>query len=361
MGMKQPILYAAVTNHGFGHATRTASVLAEVKRLCPEVVIALVTTAPRWLLDSYLQADFIHRPIALDIGIIQSDSITMDKESTLEKLRRIREQEKQIVAREVTFIQQNRVSLVLGDIPPIASAIARAANIPCWMMSNFGWDFIYRPWGGEFVAEAAWIEAQFSQCDRLFRLPFHESMRAFPNIVDVGLTGGSPHFGLDELRQQFNLMVPIERTILLTFGGLGLSAIPYTNLNRFPDWQFISFDRQAPDLPNLIKVSDPQYRPVDFMPLCSRVVSKPGYSTFAEACRMEVPLATITRDDFAEAAVLIDSVQDVHPHQILQPNDFFQGNWDFLRQDPQPPKTDRRLDKNGNTTIAQAILDYLFS
>jgi hypothetical protein len=365
--MPQPILYAAITNHGFGHATRTASVLAEVKRICPEVVIILATTAPRWLLESYLREDFIHRPIPLDIGVVQSDSITMDKAATLEKLKQIRAQEKTTIAGEVTFIRQNRVGLVIADIPPIATSIARAAGIPCWMISNFGWDFIYRAWGGEFVEIADWIAERFSWCDRLYRLPFHEPMSAFPTVIETGLTGGSPYYSLEEIRQQFSLTAPVERTALLTFGGLGLEQIPYHNLERFPDWQFITFDRQAPPLPNLIKINtltqgtqyDQMIRPVDFMPLCGQVVSKPGYSTFAEACRMDVPLVTITRDDFAEAPVLIDGVQNYHHHRILTPIEFFQGNWDFLREIPHPPKQSQPLEKDGNAVIAKAIVEYL--
>jgi hypothetical protein len=233
----------------------------------------------------------------------------MDKAATLEKLQHIRAQERSLIASEVNFMQQNRVGLVLADIPPLAAKIAKAAGVPCWMMSNFGWDFIYQAWGGEFLEIADWIQGCFQQCDRLFRLPFHEPMSVFPSITDVGLTGGSPRFDLEQLRTTFNLTAPPERTVLLTFGGLGLDQIPYQNLQCFPDWQFITFDRQAPDLPNLRQVTDHQYRPVDFMPLCGRLVSKPGYSTFAEACRQNLPIITITRDDFAESPVLLAGIQ----------------------------------------------------
>ncbi len=354
----QPILYVAITNHGFGHATRTASVVAEIQRRCPEMLIILATTAPRWLLESYLPGDFIHRPRGFDVGIIQSDSITMDKPATLEKLQQIRAQARSIVAGEVSFIRQNRVGLVLADIPPLAVAIAHAANLPCWMISNFGWDFIYRAWGGEFVEIADWISEQFQGCDRLFRLPFHEPMSAFPTVTDIGLTGGIPRYAVSELQEQFGLQTPPNQTVLLTFGGLGLSQIPYTNLQQFPDWQFITFDRQAPDLPNLLKVSDPHYRPVDFMPLCGRVMSKPGYSTFAEACRLEIPLISVTRDDFAEAPVLLEGIRNSIEHLILTPAEFFQGNWEFLRQPLQPPQQAQPLAKNGNEAIAQAVIDY---
>jgi hypothetical protein len=351
-------IYAAITNHGFGHATRMASVAAEIQRRCPDVLLILATSAPRWLLDSYIQGDFIHRHAAVDIGVIQSDSLTMDRETTLARLKQIRAEERSLVAREVAFLQQNRVDLVLADIPPLATAIARAAGVPCWMISNFGWDFIYRPWGGEFVAMADWIADLFAQCDRLFRLPFHESMSAFPRITDVGLTGGSPHFSMTEMRQKFGITASVERTILLTFGGLGLAQIPYANLANFPDWQFITFDRQAPDLPNLIKVSDSQYRPVDFMPLCHAVVSKPGYSTFAEACRMGTPIITITRDDFAESPVLLAGMQDCHPHQILTSEEFYQSHWEFLEYPLQPPRTNVQVDQDGNGAIAEAVMEY---
>jgi hypothetical protein len=285
----------------------------------------------------------------------------MNRQATLDKLQQLRQQERHLVAGEVNFIKQNRISLVLADIPPMATAIAKAAGLPCWMVSNFGWDFIYRAWGGEFEAIADWIAARFSQCDQLFRLPFHEPMSAFPNITDVGLTGGSPQFDLEDLRQKFSLTAPPEQTILMTFGGLGLEQIPYHNLSKFPDWQFLTFDRNAPALPNLVQVTDHRYRPVDFMPLCGRVMSKPGFSTFAEACRLDVPLVSVTREGFAEAPILLAGMQDHNPHQILTPAEFFQSDWPFLHEPPQPPKTSVPVAKDGNQTIARTILDYLHS
>ncbi len=356
--MSRPIIYVAITNHGFGHAARTASVAAAIQQMCPEILLILVTTAPRWLLESYMQGDFIHRPRAFDVGVVQADSLTMDKAATLEKLRLLRVAQRSIVAGEVNFIRQNRVSLVLADIPPLAAVIAKTADIPCWMIGNFGWDFIYRAWGGEFLEIADWIFNCFSQCDRLFRLPFHEPMSAFKNLTDVGLTGGSPHYSLDDLRSSWGLTAPKEQTILLTFGGLGLQQIPYHNLRYFCDWQFITFDRSAPDLPNLLKITNHKYRPVDFMPMCGRVVSKPGYSTFAEALQLGVPIVSLTRDDFAEASLLIEGVANYASHQILSPNEFFQSGWEFLNQSPQMPRLSQPLAKDGNQTVARAVLSY---
>lgn len=356
--MERPIIYIAITNHGFGHATRTASIANTIQKLCPEALLILVTTAPRWLLESYIEGDFILRQRAFDLGVIQIDSLIMDKPATLEKLREIKKNHKSLIASEVNFIRQNRVNLILADITFLAAGFAEAANIPCWMIGNFGWDLIYRDWGGEFTEIADWISNWYAKSNRLFRLPFHEPMSAFPHITDVGLTGGSPRFSIDELRSNWGINTPPEKTILLTFGGYGVQQIPYTNISKFPDWQFITFDFLAPDLPNLVKVTNRQYRPVDFMPICGRIISKPGYGTFSEATLLDVPVVTIPRDDFAEAAFMLAGITNYNHHQIITASEFFQSDWDFLYQLPQPPKQTQVINKDGNETIAKAVIDY---
>ena len=354
-----PTLYIAVTNHGFGHATRAASVATEVRQRCKLAGIPLklimATRAPKWLLDSYLIGDYAHYPVGVDIGVLQSDSLTMDKASTLLEVQAIQAAEDRIIAAEADYLQSQNVDLVLADIPPLMPKIAKAAGVPCWMMGNFGWDFIYKPWGDEFKPVVEWIGDCFAQGDRTFRLPFHEPMAAFPNVTDVGLTGGIPKYTAEYLRKIMASDVPPERTVLLTFGGLGLSKIPYDALKKFPDWQFITFDTKAPVLPNLYQVSDRAMRPVDWMVMCDRIVSKPGYSTFAEACLLDKGIITITRDCFAEAQILIDNIQNYAPHKIVEAEDFFDGDWSFITDDLHPAQTSEKLDKNGQAEIAAAI------
>ncbi|MFM7277022.1 MAG: glycosyl transferase, partial [Microcystis aeruginosa] len=45
-------------------------------------------------------------------------------------------------------------------------------------------------------------------------------------------------------------------------------------------------------------------------------------------------------------------------HQIISSEEFFQGNWDFLRQAPQPPRLKVKLPKDGAESIARAIVEY---
>ncbi len=357
--MSKSTIYIAITDHGFGHAARTASILGQLQKLAPSINLIIVTTAPKWLLECYIDGDFIYRQRGFDVGVVQADSLKMDLDTTLTRWRNIIDRQDEIIAEEVAFCQEHNVNLVFADAPPLATLIAKKIGVPCWMSGNFGWDFIYRDWGGEFNAIADWIGDLYGQCDRLFRVPLHESMDRFPHIEDVGLTGGDPKYPLDELKVKFGLDRSTGKTILLTFGGLSLDAIPYDNISQFPDDKFITLDRHAPDLPNLIKVLDRKFRPVDFMPLCDRVVSKPGYCTYAEALKLQIPLVSLTRSGFAESEIILNGMQDYGYHQIINPDRFFTDRWDFLNEPLAPPRVAQKIAIDGNHSIATAIINYL--
>jgi predicted glycosyltransferase len=358
MSISTPTIYIAITDHGFGHAARTASIAGQLQKLLPSIKLIIVTTAPKWLLECYIDGDFIYRQRGFDVGVVQADSLKMDLDATLTKWQNIIAQKDEIIAEEVAFCREHHVGLVFADAPPFATLIAKQLGVPCWMSSNFGWDFIYRDWGKKFSPIVDLIGDCYGQCDRLFRTPLHESMERFPVIEDVGLTGGDPKYSLIELKVKFKLVQPKERTILLTFGGLSLDAIPYHNVSHFPDYQFITLDAHAPDLPNLVKVLDKAFRPVDFMPLCDRVVSKPGYSTYAEALKLQVPIVSLTRSGFAEAEIILNGMQDYGYHQVISPDQFFNSNWDFLNDLLEPPRVNSKLKTDGNQAIASSIVDY---
>jgi hypothetical protein len=363
--LDRPTIYVTITNHGFGHAARTAALVGEIQRRLPNLRAIVTTTAPRWLIASYLPQDFVYRPYSYDVGVIQVDSLQMNRPATLEAWQQIRSTETEIVENEARFMKEQGVQLVLADVPPLAGAIAHRANVPCWAATNFGWDFIYREWGKDFADLSDWIGRGYGECDRLFRLPFSESLDRFPQIEDVGLTGGKPYWKEEELRNQLDFHHPQERTALLVFGGLGVHDIPYQTAAQFPDWQFLTFDRAAPPLPNLRNIPDPTgetgrpYRPVDLFPLCGLVVSKPGYTTYAEATIADLPVATIPRSGFAESAIIQQGLQDHSWHQLIDSADFFAGNWDFLQRPMLPPRQGHGLPKDGTESIAQAVVDYL--
>ncbi|MGB3655064.1 MAG: glycosyl transferase, partial [Rivularia sp. (in: cyanobacteria)] len=105
-------------------------------------------------------------------------------------------------------------------------------------------------------------------------------------------------------------------------------------------------------------IQDIKTRPVDFMPICGRVVSKPGFGTFAEATKLGVPIVSVTRDNFAEAAYLIKGISDYNYHQILTPAELFESSWEFLKQPLEAPRCKDKIAIDGNEVIAQTVVDF---
>ena len=353
-------VYVAISSHGFGHATRTAAVVDCMLQLNPDILPIVVTAVPRWLFDKNITSGrFLYRPRPLDFGVIQSDSLTVDRATTLSQLDRLRSQSDAIVRAEADFIRLNRIQLVFGDIPPLACSIAKTAGVPCWMSGNFSWDFIYRDYGPDFDPYADWIAELYGKADKLFRLPFHHGMDVFSSVEDVGLTGSTPAFAANQVRSQLNLD-PQRPTVLLTFGGMGIQDIPYQNLAAFPDWQFITLDADAPDnLDNLLKVNGEVWRPVDLLAACQQAVVKPGYGTFAEVLRQGVPVRCITRSSFAEAPLLLEGLRQFGWHHILEQDRVLGHSWSWLEEDFAPPSSDLAIDLEGNWAIARALVAEL--
>jgi hypothetical protein len=87
-------------------------------------------------------------------------------------------------------------------------------------------------------------------------------------------------------------------------------------------------------------------------------MSKPGHSTFSEALRLGTPIVSLTREGFVESFILLDGIRDYAYHQILTPEEFSQGNWEFLRHPLQPPRLSQAIAKDGTEAIAQMVFNY---
>jgi len=355
MAQTLPHLYIAISGHGLGHVTRTLAVIQELLALQPHLQLTLATEVPPTVLQRYLDKPFAHRPVQLDVGVVQQDSLIQDVHATRSALETLAQQSEMRAQQEADYMQKTGVNLIFADIPALAGLIAQKAGIPCWMASNFGWDFIYRNWGDDFRDLADQYAQGYRYCQRLFRLPFCEEMFAFPYKIDVGLTGQNPRFPGGIIRQKLEMFTPPERTVLLAFGGFGVQGVPYGDLDQFPDWCFLSFDPQAPPLPNLRRCLDSPYRPADVMPLCGKVVTKPGYSTYSEAYRLGIPIYSLERRGFAEADLLLKGLAKYCYHRVIPVADFYSHPWEFLRWEPLPPQAPDRLATDGNHRIAQAL------
>jgi hypothetical protein len=71
------LIYACISSHGFGHGSRTTSVLWELAALKPDWRLVLSTGLPEAFLTVSLGAvPFEHRPCRWDVGVLQADAFS---------------------------------------------------------------------------------------------------------------------------------------------------------------------------------------------------------------------------------------------------------------------------------------------
>lgn len=351
------LIYACVSAHGFGHGSRTAAVLEALHQLRPDW---------RLVVSSALPADFLagalagvphrHRPCRWDVGVIQADALGADAEATLVALEALEQHLPAQLEREAAWIRrQAGPVLVLADVPPAAAALAADLQAPLVWLASFGWDAIYGPMGPDFAGWAERCRHAYRQGDLLLHCPLAMPMPWGLPQVNVGLTASPPRVPPPQLRRQLDLPADRRRCVLVSFGGLGLQLDPAL-LARWPQFTFVGCDPALASATNGRQLP-PGLRPLDAMPCCARVLTKPGYSTFCEALSQGLGIHLVHRDGFAEAAVLEQALQRHGQHRLLSQAQLRSGDWQL--DQPLLPPTASPLPAGGARQAAAALVDCL--
>lgn len=351
------LIVACVSAHGFGHGSRTAAVLTALHARQPHWRLVLSTALPEAFLRTALgPVPFEQRPCRWDVGVIQADALGADPEATLAALTALDAQlPEQWAAEEAWLLAQGQPLLVLGDVPPAAAELARRVGAPLIWLASFGWEAIYGPMGPAFQAWARRSLAAYRQGDLLLRCPLAMPMDWGIPERAIGLTAGSPRLDPAVLAQQLALPPQRDRCVLISFGGLGLSLAPEL-LGRWPDHVFITADPQLAAAANA-RLLPPGVRPLEVMPLCGRVLTKPGYSSFCEALSAGVGVHLVHREGFAEAPVLERALVCHGWHRLLSQEQARSGDWQ-LNQPLLPPQGGA-LAADGSAQAAQAIATFV--
>jgi hypothetical protein len=350
------LILACISGHGFGHGARTTAVLSELAARAPHWRLVLSTPLPTAFLQLCLgEIPFEHRPCRWDVGVVQADALGADAAATLTALQRMEEGLDAQIEREAAWLQQQgQPVLVLGDVPPAAARLAERIGAPLVWLASFGWDAIYAPMGGPFLAWAQHCRRQYERGNLLLRCPLALPIHWGIPEQQVGLTCGRPRLNTDQLRRRLNLPHERQRCVLVSFGGLGFALDPAL-LARWPDTVFIGPDPALAGVANG-RVLPADARPLDLMPLVARVITKPGYSTFCEAFSQGVGLHLVQRHGFAEAAVLELELRRHGPHRLLSRQQFLEGDWQL--DQPLHPALAGALASDGAAAAAQCLIRY---
>lgn len=354
------LIYACVSAHGFGHGSRTAAVLAAVHDLRPDWRLVLSTTLPPGFLTTALgPVPFEQRPVRWDVGVIQADALGADPQATLRALEALERQLPASIAQEADWLAaQHQPVLVLGDVPPAAALLAERIGAPMVWLASFGWEAIYGPMGRPFAAWADLCLQRYRRGDLLLRCPLAMPIDWGIPEQPVGLTAGRPRLtpaALDALADQLSLPAQRDRCVLISFGGMGASLDPAL-LDRWPEHLFLGVDPALASRPNG-RLLPGGLRPLELMPRCGRLITKPGYSSFCEAFTAGVGIHLVHREGFAEAPVLEEALQQHGWHRLLSQRQLFTGDWQLDL--PLLPPRGEPLAVDGAQQAARALVAWL--
>jgi len=355
-----------VSGHGFGHATRSAALIAALHRLSPEALrIHVRSRAPRWIFEER-DPRITCSTACTDPGMIQRSALDVDLEATIQAHERFAKSWEMRLGQEAELLRRMAPRMVVSDIPPLAIGAAAAAGIPAVGVSNFSWDWILAGYAGREArlrpVVRRYAEA-YGKADCVFRLPMHGDLGAFPAIVDVPLLTHRAHLPRAQVRRQLGITADEKRpVVLISFGGFESGALIGCDAPKLEGYVFLAFAEKPEGFRGeWQRLSNPSPIPhEELVAACDAMIGKPGYSTAAEVLAHQTRFLYLSRPDWTEGSVLEAGLRRDGCTRAIPRDDFFAGRWrehlDALLAQPLPA---RPPEANGAEIIATQLLERI--
>ncbi|HXF92171.1 MAG TPA: hypothetical protein VNK46_05400 [Nitrospiraceae bacterium] len=339
-----PLIWCSISGHGYGHAAQVLPVLNELARRVPRLSAILRTTVPASFFEGRLHLDWELRPAEQDIGCVQHGPLKIDAAATWSEHGRFHRSWDAKLDAEVRAIRAARPHLVLSDISYLATAAGAQAGVPTVALGSLSWDLVLAKFADRNSEEHQTlidrIRRAYAAADVLLRAMPGLPMDAFRRIVDIGPIAQASEPKPAALRQAVGASSE-ERLVLVGFGGVPLSSLPFQRLEAMAGYRFI-FDGSVPASVSRIHAAAPlPFRFNILLASTDLVVSKPGYSTVVEAVTHRKPLVYVRRYNFPDEGPLVDFLHRYGRGAELPMDDFSAGRWekalDAACAAPEPP------------------------
>ena len=364
-----------ISGHGFGHASREIEIINALRDRRPDIPIVVRTGATRWIFDLTLRAPVDFQQTECDTGVVQIDSLRLDEAETVRRAAEFYARFDARVAAERDLLRSIRPSLVVGDVPPLAFAAARAADVPSIAIANFTWDWITRATSPSASARRTWCgrsgrPAPRPACSSGCRCGAGSRWRRQrPRATCRWSPGARPGTRI-ETRKALGL--PVDRTlVLLSFGGHGLKGLSPAAFDTFGD-EFVAVITGHLEMSEAAHRSrrgviefdehglyDAGWRYEDLVAAVDVVATKPGYGIIAECAAHQTAILYTSRGHFVEYEVLVREMPRYVRSQFIPQDALFAGEWRasleaLLRQDRPEP-----ADVTGAAVAADVIVERL--
>lgn len=294
-----------LTGHGFGHGVRNSAL---IEALPPKVDVDIYTSLPA----SFFKEE-LHRPYRLydceiDCGCLQTDTVEVDVEGTLMRYAELDAKRDELIQEFSQAVAIRSTDLIIGDIPPLAFPIAKAAGVSAWSSCNFDWVDIYRPYLDQFPHYGDMVsrmEEDYRLAQKRIRFyPFMNPRDEVEKIEEIGLICRPGQDKRKWFAQQFGLDID-KKWCLIYVGSFGLEGVAWNRLREYSDWEFIGlYPLHGAPLNYHHIEKNLSYRYADLTASVDLVLGKLGYGLVAECMAMGKPVLFLGRNGFSEYAML---------------------------------------------------------
>ncbi len=354
-GSKQFRIGWCISAHGYGHATRSMALMQALGQQLP-VHFDILTTVPSWLFAETLTVSHALHPLTTDVGLVQHDPLVTDMPATLRALDGFYPLADERIDQAATLL--SGADLVLCDIAPLGIAAAKRAGIPCVLVENFTWDWIYQGYCDQWpqlMPHIAYLRQLYKQADHHIQtVPVCEARVSALTVNPIARPIRNPDQVKARLRPITN-----QRLVLVAMGGIGGWEMQIAPLLKRKDLLFVLTGRSRENefVHNLrfLGQDDLAWYHPDLVAASDLVVGKAGYSTVAEVFQAGKPFAYISRPDFRESGPMTAFVDARIDSWEISSEQMCNGDW--LNTLPQVSVTPVALGSRENG--ADQAADYL--
>ena len=230
-----PIIWCAISGHGFGHAAQVVPVLNALGDLVPGVTAILRTTVPASFFQNRLTIPWTHSFAQQDIGCIQDGPLTIDVDATWVAHQHFHETWNARLANEVAAMAAASPALFIADTPYLAIEAGSRAQIPTVALANFTWDLVLKEYcHASDLSQQQLIQSireTYAKATMALRITPAPTIDAFSNVIDIGPIASPSPPERNRLASALNL-APNEKTVLVGFGGIPLTSLPLQQMEQ---------------------------------------------------------------------------------------------------------------------------------
>lgn len=329
-----PLLWCSISGHGFGHAAQVTPVLNELGARVSGLQVILRTTVPASFFEARLTIPWTLSPAKQDIGCIQHGPLVIDIEATWKAHREFHGNWQRLIEWERRDMAAAAPDLVISDISHLCIDAAAQAGLRPIAFCSLSWDAILQgylspsaPVVAEQHAAVAHIRRCYEAAEVLIRPTPGMDLPAFKQVIDVGPIVEPITPESARLRHAISAALD-EQLVLVGFGGISLTDLPYERMERMTGYRFFIDGRPPQPFQRIHSALDLGMTFMTVLASVDMIMTKPGYSTIVEAVDKRKPVIYVRRHHFGDEASLVDYLHRYGRGAELSLRDFSSGRWE---------------------------------